>query len=78
MNDNLNPTWPLNDGDVSSAASLGDDESNAPDDESVRSYTPCCGVPEGATDPQVPSLHRTPTAESEFQLMQLICSNFKI
>ena len=60
LNDNLNPTWPLDDGDVTSAASLKDDGSNASDDESVGSFTPCCGDPEGATDPQVTSLPPTP------------------
>ena len=59
LNDNLHPTWPLDDGDVPSAASLSDDESNASDDDSIGSFTPCCGDSEGSTDPQVPSLPLT-------------------
>ena len=60
LNADFNPTWPLDDGSVPSADPLTDDESNASDDDSIGSFTPCCRDSEGATDPYVLSLPPTP------------------
>ena len=59
LNDNSDPNWLLDDGDVPAGASLSDDENNASGDESIGSFTSCWGASEGVTCPQVSSLPPT-------------------